>query len=228
MTEHPHAWVLRAIADGEPLENFELKNHKWSDDNIYGWHFLHEGHKLRDGSTAPEDGQWMSVANPKMCERGLHGSRTPWQALQYAPGPILCLCEFSAPADEHPNDKFVSSSRRIIARFDATEMLMFHARMQALSVIHLWDAPDVVLDYLMTGSEALRAAARDAARDAALAAVMDAAGAAAWATAGASARAAARDAAWAAAEASARDAAGAEFDSLVYECFEGPLAEVGW
>ena len=30
--EHPHAWVLRAIADGEPLENFELKTHKWSDD----------------------------------------------------------------------------------------------------------------------------------------------------------------------------------------------------
>ncbi len=32
MKEHPHAWVLRAIADGEPLENFELKTHKWSDD----------------------------------------------------------------------------------------------------------------------------------------------------------------------------------------------------
>ncbi len=23
--EHPHAWVLRALADGEPLENFEFK-----------------------------------------------------------------------------------------------------------------------------------------------------------------------------------------------------------
>lgn len=25
MTEHPHAWFLRAIADGEPLGNFEAK-----------------------------------------------------------------------------------------------------------------------------------------------------------------------------------------------------------
>jgi hypothetical protein len=28
-TEHPHAWVLRAIADGEPQSNFEVKHHKW-------------------------------------------------------------------------------------------------------------------------------------------------------------------------------------------------------
>ncbi len=25
MIEHPHAWVLRAIADGEPMESFEIK-----------------------------------------------------------------------------------------------------------------------------------------------------------------------------------------------------------
>ena len=35
--------------------------------------------------------------------------------------------------------------------------------MQALSVIHLWDAPDVVCDYLMTGDETIRSAARAAA-----------------------------------------------------------------
>ncbi len=177
-------------------------------DNIYGWHFLHKGHKLRDGSIAPEDGQWMTVANPMICERGLHGSRTPGQALQYAPGPILCLCEFSAPVAEHLNDKFVSASRRIIARLDATEMLSFYARMQALSVVHLWDAPDVVLDYLMTGDKSIRNAAWAAMR------------AATWNAAGA----AARDAAWAA----ARDVTRAEFDLLAYECFEGPLAEIGW
>ena len=170
---------------------------------IYGWHFLHEGHKMRDGTTAPKDGQWLTVKNPKICARGLHGSRTPAQALNYAPGPILCLCEFSIPAEEHPNDKFVSASRRIIARFDATEMLRYYARMQALSVIRPWNAPDVVLDYLMTGNEAIRAAASTAAWDAA------------------------RTAAWDAARDAMKDAAMDEFDSLVCECFEGPLAKIG-
>ena len=46
-----------------------------------------------------------------------------------------------------------------------TETLRYFARMQALSVIHLYDdPPDVVLDYLMTGDESIRHAAWDAAR----------------------------------------------------------------
>jgi hypothetical protein len=28
--EHPHAWVLRAIADGEPPSNFECLSSKWT------------------------------------------------------------------------------------------------------------------------------------------------------------------------------------------------------
>jgi len=43
-------------------------------------------------------------------------------------------------------------------------MLRYFARMQALSVIHLWEPPQVVCDYLMTGDEGIRAAARAAAR----------------------------------------------------------------
>jgi len=27
--EHPHAWVLRAIADGEPISDFECVNRSW-------------------------------------------------------------------------------------------------------------------------------------------------------------------------------------------------------
>jgi hypothetical protein len=39
--------------------------------------------------------------------------------------------------------------------------LRYFARIQALSVVHLWTEcpPDVVLDFLMTGDESLRAAA---------------------------------------------------------------------
>ncbi len=85
------------------------------------------------------------------------------------------------------------------------------ARWCALSVIHLWDAPKVVKDYLTSGDESLRAAARAAAR-AARAAARDAM-AAAWDAARA-ARAAAM-AAWDAARAAlaAIDAARAAWDA---------------
>jgi hypothetical protein len=81
------------------------------------------------------------------------------------------------------------------------------ARECALDVIHLWDAPQIVRDYLESGDDNLRAAARAAARVAA----WDAARAAAWDAARAAARAAAMaaagDAAWAAAWAASGDAA---------------------
>ena len=219
--------------------------------NIYGWHFLQEDHKLRGGPTAPKNMEWLTVANPVICRRGLHGSRTPAQALEHAPGPILCLCEFSEPKGEHFNDKFVSESRRIIARLEASEMLYYYARMQALSVVHLWDAPDVAIDYLMTGDPAARAAAGAAARAAVSVSASDAAWAAVWAAdsvsasdaasvsasaaasaaASVSASTAASTAAWIAASAAAwaaSDAASAEFNALVYECFEGPMKNIGW
>ena len=189
---------------------------------IYGWHFLYEGHKLRDGTTTPKNGKWLEVQNPVICERGLHGSLTPYDALQYAPGPILCLCEFSEPAEQHDN-KFVSSRRRIIARMDTTEMLRYYARMKALSVVHLWDAPEVVLDYLMTGDKSIRLVALSEAWSAARSATWSAAEAAAWSAA----RSAAWSAAESAAEAAAWSAASQDFNTLVYECFEGPMQIVG-
>jgi hypothetical protein len=123
-------------------------------------------------------------------------------------------------------------------------MLRYFARTQAMSVAHLWDAPDVVAEFLMTGDESIRAAARaaawDAACDAARAAACDAARAAARDAACDAARAAARDAARAAACDAARaaacdaardaawDADRREFNCLVYECFEGPQSLIDW
>ena len=132
---------------------------------ILAWHFV--GNTLRNGSIIPENGKWLKVKPPlKMCERGLHASLEPFDALTYSPGETLCLVEVAGKIIKD-TDKLVASHRRIIERMDATEMLRYFARTQALSVVHLWDAPDVVLDYLMTGDEDLRASARDAARDAA-------------------------------------------------------------
>ncbi len=168
-----------------------------------GWHFV--GEKLRDGSPIPADGEWLTYSGKlEMCVSGLHFSKKPHQALQYAPGGTLCLIEYGGKV-VMGDDKGICSRRKIIARMDATELLRFYARMQAVKVLEYWDTepPEVVCDFLMTGDESLRAAARDAAGDAA----RDAARAAAW------------DAARAAARAAAGDAAHAEFDALVYEAF---------
>jgi len=155
---------------------------------VRAWHFV--GDTLRDGSPIPADGVMLKHdGRLVMCESGLHASLHQFDALQYAPGNTLCLVECGGQI-EHQSDKLVCTERTIIVRMDAEPMLRYFARQQALSVVHLWDAPQVVLDYL-AGDDAARAAAR----------------------------AAARDAAWAAAEAAARDAAREDFNSLVNECF---------
>jgi len=172
---------------------------------IRAHHFV--GDKLRDGRPVPTDGEWLVHDGPvRMCESGLHASRHPFDALMYAPGPILCLVDCDE-IDAEENDKLVCRRRRIVARFDATTMLRAFARQCALDVIHLWDAPQVVRDYLTTGDESLRDGTRDAARAAARAAAWAAARTAAWAAARDAAWAAARDAAWDAAWAAAWAAA---------------------
>ena len=181
-----------------------------------GWHFIN-GNKLRDGTAAPKNGEWLKYSGElKLCASGLHFSPLPHQALKYAPGATLCYVEVRGNVIMG-NDKGVSTERRIIARMDTTELLRYFARMQAVSVLNLWDTepPEVVCDYLMTGDENIRAAARDAAWAAAWAAASDAAWAAARDAAWAAAWAAAMDAAWAA----AMDAANADFNALVYESF---------
>ena len=173
-----------------------------------GWHFLN-GDKLRDGTIAPAHGEWLEFKAPlRICESGLHFSKTPFDALKYAPGNTLCLIEWGGEF-LHDTDKSVCSRRKIIVRMDAEEMLHYFARMQAVSVLHLWHTkpPEVVCDYLMMGDDNLRDAARDAAWDAAWDAARDAARDAAW------------DAAWDAARAAARAAARKDFNELVYECF---------
>jgi len=161
---------------------------------IRAYHFV--GDELRDGRPVPPVGEWLVHDGPMvMCKSGLHASRHPFDALTYAPGPILCLVDCDEIAAEDA-DKLVCRRRRIVARFDATTILRAFARRCALEVIHLWQAPQVVRNYL-TGDDSLRAAAW----------------AAAWAAASDAARYAAWDAAWDAAMAAAWGAWGAAWDA---------------
>lgn len=178
-----------------------------STQEILAWHFC--GDRLRDGTPIPKDGVWLKHDGPVvLCLSGLHASINPFDALRYAPGATLCRVALRGEIVTD-NSKIAASERKIIARMDATEMLNYFARMQALSCVHLWDAPDVIFDYLMTGDNALRGAA------------WGATGAAAWDAAGAAAGAAASAAAWDAASAAASAAAKNDFTALVHECFEG-------
>ena len=152
-----------------------------------GYHFT--GKTLRDGRPIPPIGEWLEHDGPLVpCKSGLHASAHPFDALKYAPGNMLHRVELEGDLVLHgdPPDKCVGRRRKIIATIDATSLLREYARWCASQVLYLWDAPQVVRDYLATGDESLRAAARDAA----------------WAAAGA-ARDAARDAAGAAGAAEA-------------------------
>jgi len=161
--------------------------------SVLAWHFT--GAKLHNGEPIPAQGEWLEFCGtPIMCTQGLHASLHPYDALKYAPG--LNLHRVRLDGEIHKgDDKLVATRRKIIWTLPESVMqpLMWDfARHCALSVIHLWDAPDVVKQYLETGNESLRAAARAAARNAA----WNAAWAAAWAAARNAALNAARAAAW--------------------------------
>ena len=135
---------------------------------IQAWHFT--GKTLRDGRPLPKDGEWLKHEGEiVICETGLHASRRVIDALQYAPGSTICRVSCRKIEDEHKNDKLVCRERRIDWRIEnADDVLRAFARKAALSVIHLWDAPPIVRQYLETGDESIRDAARAAAWDAKL------------------------------------------------------------
>ena len=163
---------------------------------ILAWHFV--ASKLRDGRAIPRVGSVLKQSGDIiLCENGLHGSVRILDAPQYAPYETkwICRTEHRGVIVEHGNNKLASSERVILWKVEADPILRKFARMCALDVIHLWDAPDIVKKYLKTGKEEYRAAA--------------------WAAAGAAAGTAARDASGAAVIAAARAAQNTRLTRLV-------------
>ena len=126
------------------------------------WHFV--GSALLDGRPIPADGEWLvHKGRLELCASGLHASTRVIDAMQYAPGGTVCRVAVDGRI-KRAGDKLVAAKRVILWRLEATDdVLRAFARKAALSVIHLWDAPDVVRRYLETGDESLRDAARAAA-----------------------------------------------------------------
>jgi hypothetical protein len=126
---------------------------------IKAWYFSGIDKKLRYG-----DGRTIKV-----------GSVKPLDALNYAPGPVVWRVELAGDMDIG-YDKIAATECKYLWGYDATDVLRLFARKCALDVVHLWHAPEIVVRYLKTGDESIRASA--------------------FASAFASARASARASAW--------------------------------
>jgi hypothetical protein len=197
------------------LPHVNSKERSIMSNTVRAWHFV--GKTLRDGSPVPPDGvKLVYPGEIKPCVSGYHASLQPFDALQYAPGATLCLVECGGKII-HQDDKLVAEQRTIIYRVDATNLLRSYAKKRALSVIHLWTPPKVVVDYLNSDDESLR----DAARGAAWGAARGAARGTAWDAAWDAARGTAWGAAWGAARDAAWGAARKQFNTLVEEQFKG-------
>ena len=201
--------------------------------DVLAWHFV--GDALRDGRPIPVDGVTLKHKGKlELCASGLHASERLIDALQYAPGPILCRVKMGGTIKKE-SDQLVARQRTILWRVNSTDVLRKFARQCALDVAHLWNMPPVMKQYLETGDESLRdtassaawaaakdvtkdaawAAAKDVTKDAARDAARDAALAAVWADASAAAGDAASVAARVAARAAARDAQNTRLTEMV-------------
>lgn len=94
-------------------------------ETMLGWHFLTEDRRIQHSRTKKfiEAGSVTEVRGPlKLCERGLHASERAIDALQFAPGPIVCRVELS---DEilRGDDKACATKRRVLWMADATRTL---------------------------------------------------------------------------------------------------------
>ena len=94
---------------------------------VLAWHFVKDDGTNRDG-IKEKIGQWYKVEGEIVpCQRGLHGSVRPLDALEFAPGCILRRTEHRGTIVEHNDDKIASSERRALWQIDATKLLHLFA-----------------------------------------------------------------------------------------------------
>ena len=151
-----------------------------------GWHFLQDDRRFRWGTreiVIPSK-TYTAEGPLKMCQNGMHASKRIIDALQYAPGAIVCRVILEGELI-HDSDKSVGRKRTVLWMLDATNILHEFACRCAESALKSIDDPDprsfaaikAKRDWLkgkITNKEL--SVARDAAWDAA----WDAARAAAW------------------------------------------------
>jgi len=203
---------------------------------MIGWYFSRENKKLGHGDNRIiKLGQTHKIkGNPVLCKHGLHASKNILGALSYAQGPIIWKVKLFGKIVKGDGKSAAQKRLYLEGGIDITVILRKFARMCALDVVHLWKAPEVVIEYLKTGKEESSAAARAAGAAASAAAwaaawaASAAASAAAWDAAGAAAMDAASAAAGAAAMDAAMDAAGAAARAALGAVAWGVVGDAAW
>ena len=156
------------------------------------WHFLRADKRLgyNDGRLVRVGHTFKTDEKPRMCQSGFHASVNIMDALNYAPGPIICRVELSGDIIKG-DAKCVASERTVIAMADVTNVLHEFACWSAERALKRVDNPD-------PRSVAAIEAKRKWLRGEITTTQLDAAWNAAWNAAGSAAGSAARDAASAA------------------------------
>ena len=175
-----------------------------------GWHWLKEDCRLQfPPHTVVRKCQTLKADGPlSLCNNGLHASKLAIDALQYAPGPVICRVTLSGEILEG-NDKACAAERTCLWWADATKTLHEFACWCATKALEAeraagrepheacWNAVATKLRWL-----------KGEATDKELEAAWEAAWAAAWA--------AAREAAWAAARAAAWEAQNKRLEEMLF------------
>ena len=115
-------------------------------DKIIGYHFLRED--MRSGYGSDRRKPWKVGDTRKArgvivpCQNGYHASPTPFDALQYAPGPVLCLVELRGNVAPHgePVDKYAARSRKLLKAVDITRELRLFACECAERALPIYEA----------------------------------------------------------------------------------------
>jgi hypothetical protein len=176
---------------------------------VIAYHFLRDDMTAGSGEEpAWSEGETRTIEGEiSLCEYGYHSAPSPWDALGYALGSVLCLVEISEP-EGRDETKFVSRSRKLVKAVNIERQLREFACDVAEEALNLQvQRGETVDDRSRAAIKVARRFARGDASREELAAAGDAAGDAA----GAAARAAAGDA--------AGDAAGRKFNALVEPLF---------
>jgi len=145
--------------------------------HIRCWHFLQDDKRLRWGTKeVVKVGKTYTAEGPLvMCGNGMHGSRRLIDALQYAPGAVLCKVEIWDEVQKQ-DDKLVGRHRKVLAMVNAEKVLheaACHFAEEALTLVGCTD------ERSWNAIKVKRAWLKGKATDKEL----DAAGAAAWAAA---------------------------------------------
>ena len=112
-----------------------------TDTKILAWHWVKDDATLRDGTPLEVGKTYTMDGEPELCSRGFHASEKILDALEYAPGSLLCRVEVGGTVIQG-NDKLVGTERRVLWLLDCSNLLHEFACRCAEDALKLVENPD--------------------------------------------------------------------------------------